>query len=139
MVRLAPKYLNGNYGLFELVAATFQMLLGEERQESAHPLIPKETRAREHAFQLPERGLGICTRGGHVREYLLFSSMCKCIKHALSLSGLASFVVKGALWVPEIGSQKNIRKQEGKNENNQMHRNLRDCGCAVWGRLGAGP
>ncbi len=73
MVRLAPKNLDRNDGLFELIAVAVQMPLGKEAEESAHPLIPKETRARQDAFQLPARGLGICTRGGHVsRIHLVF-------------------------------------------------------------------
>jgi hypothetical protein len=42
------------------------MPLGEEPEEPAHPLVPKEAWAREDAFQLPARGLRICTRDWHV-------------------------------------------------------------------------
>jgi hypothetical protein len=50
------------------------MPLGEEPEESAHPLIPKEARARQDAFQLLQ--LTIYTRGGHVpRIHLVFISV----------------------------------------------------------------
>jgi hypothetical protein len=51
----------------------FQMPFCEEPEESAHPLIPKETGARQDAFQLPARSFGVCTRGEHVsRIHLVF-------------------------------------------------------------------
>jgi hypothetical protein len=46
MIRLASEHLYGDHGLLELVAVAFQMPLGQEPEESAHPLIPKEPRAR---------------------------------------------------------------------------------------------
>src|ERR1700722_15605003 len=111
MVRLAPKDLDGDYGLFELVAMAFQMLFGKEPEEPAHPLISQETGARKDALQLPARGLGVCTRDEHFSRIHLFSSMCKCMKHALSLSTLAL----GSYWAHcglRIGSLRTIQNQE---------------------------
>jgi len=70
MVRFAPKHLDSNYGLFELVIAAFQMPFGEEPEESAHPLIPEESRARQDPFQLPARAFGVCNGDGHGFEYI---------------------------------------------------------------------
>jgi hypothetical protein len=50
------------------VIAALQMTFNEEPEESAHPLIPKEPRARQDPFQLLARGLKICWRDGHVFE-----------------------------------------------------------------------
>jgi hypothetical protein len=62
MVRFAPKNLDGNYGLFELVIAAFQMPFGQEPEESAHPRIAKEPRARQDPFQLPAHAIGVYRR-----------------------------------------------------------------------------
>ena len=69
MVRLAPKHFDGNHGLFELVVVPFQMPFAQEPKESAHSLIPKESRARQHPFQLRARALGVCRREWHGFEY----------------------------------------------------------------------
>jgi len=69
MVRFAPKHLDGNYGLFELVIATFQKPFGQEPQESAHPLIPNEPGARQDHVQLTAHAVRVCRRDGHGFEY----------------------------------------------------------------------
>lgn len=73
MIRFSAKDLDGDDGLFELVGVAFQMLLYEEPEELTHALIAQEARARQDAFQLPERGLRIFTRDRHVsRIHLVF-------------------------------------------------------------------
>ena len=65
MVRLAPKHLHGDYGLFQLIVLAIQMTFGEEPEKPAHPLITEETGARKKAFQLATRRLRIWVRGEH--------------------------------------------------------------------------
>jgi len=76
MVRFAPKNLDGNYGLFELVVAAFQMPFGQEPEESAHPLIPKEPSARQDPFQLPAHAVEVCRRDEHGFEYTSCFQRC---------------------------------------------------------------
>jgi hypothetical protein len=65
VIRSAPKYLNGDYRLFELTIVAFQVPFGEEPQEPAHALIPDKTGADEDPFQLPARGVNIRGRYAH--------------------------------------------------------------------------
>ena len=81
------------------------MPLGEEPEEPAHPLIAEETGARQHPFQLPARGVNSVGAMDMFRDYILFSTMCKCMKHAFNLSGLVLSSRSGASW-SLIGSQK---------------------------------
>ncbi len=43
MVGFAAEHFDGNYRFLELVALALQMTIGEEPEESAHPLIAKKT------------------------------------------------------------------------------------------------
>jgi hypothetical protein len=76
MVGFAPEHLDGNYGLFELVVAAFQMAFGEEPEESAHALVAQESRARQDPIQLPARAFGVCRRDGHGSEYTSCFQRC---------------------------------------------------------------
>jgi hypothetical protein len=76
MVRFAPKDLDRNYGLFELVMVAFQMPFGQEPEESAHPLVAKESGARQDPFQLLARAFGVCRRDGHGSEYTSCFQRC---------------------------------------------------------------
>jgi hypothetical protein len=111
VIRSAPKYLNGDYRLFELTVVAFQVLFGEKPQEPAHPLIPDKTRAGQDPFQLPARGVNICGRHAHVPTIPIVSIMCKCMKHAFNLYGLALFpsqVHRGF----QTGSKRKIHKED---------------------------
>src|ERR1019366_3477756 len=84
MVRFAPKHLDGNYGLFDLVIAAFQMAFGEEPEESAHALIAKESRARQDPIPLPAPAVGVCRRDGHGFEYTSCFQRCANVCNMLS-------------------------------------------------------
>jgi hypothetical protein len=88
MVRFASKHLDGNYRLFELV-------IGAVRPgtsgigSSAH-----SERTRGSSGRLPTAGArrrGLQARGARFRVYILFSAMCKCMKHTFNEFGLALF------------------------------------------------
>ena len=50
MVRFAPKHLHGNYRLFDLAIATFQMPFSQEPEEPAQPFVANETKASQDPF-----------------------------------------------------------------------------------------
>jgi hypothetical protein len=101
MVRFAPKHLDGNYGLFELVVAAFQMPFDQEPEESAIRSFrrnPVPARTLSNCWRVPSGSVGGMGTASSI--HLVFSEVQMYETHFQRVR-TCSFFLPGASWEPD--------------------------------------